>query len=56
MYNHSIVLVAAGSLCLTITLVLAWRLAGDVGRRGAHASAMPERPDSLLNDCGLKWP
>ena len=28
MYNHSAVLVAAGSLCLTITLVLAWCLAG----------------------------
>jgi len=28
MYNHSTVLVAAGSLCLTITLVLAWCLAG----------------------------
>ena len=27
-YNHSTVLVAAGSLCLTITLVLAWCLAG----------------------------
>src|SRR5690348_16496593 len=28
MFNHSTVLVAAGSLCLTITLVLAWCLAG----------------------------
>ena len=28
MYNHSTVLVAAGSLCLTITLMLAWCLAG----------------------------
>jgi hypothetical protein len=28
MYNHSTVLVAAGSLCLNITLLLAWRLAG----------------------------
>ena len=28
MYNHSAVLVAAGSRCLTITPVLAWRLAG----------------------------
>jgi hypothetical protein len=27
MYSHSTVLVAAGSLCLTITLVLAWCLA-----------------------------
>ena len=28
MFNHSTVVVAAGSLCLDITLVLAWRLAG----------------------------
>ena len=28
MHNHSTVLVAAGSLCLMITLVLAWCLAG----------------------------
>ena len=28
MHNHSTVLVAAGSLCRTITLVLAWCLAG----------------------------
>jgi len=28
MHNHSMVLVATGSLCLTITLVLAWCLAG----------------------------
>jgi len=28
MYNHSNVLVATGSLCLTITLMLAWCLAG----------------------------
>jgi hypothetical protein len=43
MFIHCTVLVAAGSLCLTITLVLAWRLAG-VRALGLNEKVVSELP------------
>ena len=48
MHNHSTVLVAAGSLCLTITLVLAWCLAG-VRASGSMKKLFPNYQSLLID-------